>query len=57
MPAEEPTDQAAVRFGAVRATLERHASVERAPHHAVLALTAGLSAAVGSKWAKNRAFH
>jgi hypothetical protein len=51
MPAEEPTDQAAVRFGAVRATLERHASVERAPHDAVLALTAGLSAAVGTKWA------
>ena len=41
----------------IRATLERHASVERAPHDAVLALDAGLSAAVGARWAKTGTFH
>ena len=41
----------------MRATPERHASVERAPHDAVLALDAGLSAAVGARWAKTGTFH
>ena len=49
MSAGAPTDQAAgVSFGA--ATRERDASVERALHDAVLALVAGLSAAVGATW-------